>query len=163
MKHDPLKCGIICWEKYISKSSTLLAASITESSRLKPLAAFSIPQAVPSDRIASGYLLPRGTNCIVDTHSINTNNYFWGDDSTAYRPSRFLERSPTSLRYNFWRFGFGPRNCMGKYVADIMIRVLVAHIVQHYDLGVPMGDSDWGKDHQSWISHPDTVLECVKL
>jgi len=101
MKHDPLKHGKICWEKYISKSSTLLAASITESFRLKPLAAFSVPQAVPSDRNAGGYLLPRGMNCIVDTYSINTNNAFWGDDSTTYRPSRFLERSPTSLRYNF--------------------------------------------------------------
>jgi cytochrome P450 len=82
------------WEDFLQSSSTLLAVSIMESSRLKPLAAFSVPQSAPTDRVVSGYLVPAGTNFVVDTHSLNIKNPYWGTDRDVYRPSRFIDKKP---------------------------------------------------------------------
>jgi gliotoxin/aspirochlorine/mycotoxins biosynthesis cytochrome P450 monooxygenase len=150
------------WEEYITSPSTLLAASVLESARLKPLAAFSVPQSAPTSRTIGDYVVPGGTNFIVDTHSLNIHNPYWGCDRDAFRPSRFLDRKATETRYQYWRFGFGPRQCMGKYVVDIVIRATLAHLVAHYRLGL-QETSNWDKDPETWIAHPNTELRCEKL
>lgn len=150
------------WENYVLRSDTLLAASILESSRLKPLAAFSVPQAAPTARIVGGFSIPAGTNFVIDTHALNIRNQYWGTDSTAYRPSRFLDRKASEMRYHYWRFGLGARQCLGKYAADLIIRVLVAELVENYELGLD-ATTGWDKNAETWITHPDTEIRCEKL
>jgi gliotoxin/aspirochlorine/mycotoxins biosynthesis cytochrome P450 monooxygenase len=111
-------------QAYISSSSTFLAACVFESARLKPLAVFSVPQSAPTDRVLDGFVGPAGTSFIVDSYALNLNEAFWGKDAAAYHPERFLQRTGAAIRYNYWRFGFGPRQCLGKYVADLLIRSL---------------------------------------
>lgn len=152
---------------YILSSSTLLSACVVESSRLRPLAAFSVPQSTPTPRIVDGYLIPAGTDFIVDAFGLNTRNKkFWGHDVASFRPERFLEhtKGSTDLRYQFWRFGFGPRQCMGRYIADFMIRALIVHIVEYYDISL-LNDADcqdWNRHPDMWISHPNTTIRCVR-
>ncbi|OCL06608.1 cytochrome P450 monooxygenase [Glonium stellatum] len=150
------------WEQYLLGSSTLLAASISESARLRPLAAFSVPQSAPTDRIIGGFNIPAGTNFIVDTHALNIRNPYWGSNSEKYRPKRFLGRKATKMRYQYWRFGFGPRQCMGKYVADLIIRVLLTHLVANYRLSLSQ-KSSWDKNPSVWITHPDTEIICHRV
>lgn len=95
--------------EYLQRQTTLLQSCILESSRLKPLAAFSVPQSAPTDRIVEGFVIPANTNFVVDSYSLNINNEYWGPDNHTYRPERFMKRNNTELRYLFWRFGFGPR------------------------------------------------------
>lgn len=105
---------------YLSSTSTLLMACMLESARLKPMAPFSIPQAAPTDRIVENFIVPAGTSFIVDTYALNVLDPYWGKDNTQYRPARFLEqKNAGELRYRFWRYGFGPRQCLGKHVADV--------------------------------------------
>ncbi|KAF2128306.1 cytochrome P450 monooxygenase [Dothidotthia symphoricarpi CBS 119687] len=150
-------------DAYILRSDTLVAACISESSRLRPLAAFSVPQAAPTGRVVGEYYFPPGTNFIVDSHALNQRNDYWGKDAEKYRPERFLERSAVKDRYNFWRFGFGPRQCMGKFVADLMIRVLLVHLVENYDLGMLNADKKWERDPENWINHPMMKLKCHQI
>ncbi|KAI0423635.1 cytochrome P450 [Xylaria sp. FL1042] len=99
-------------DSYVLSSTTLLAACVNESARLRPLAAFSVPQSIPTPRIVGGYMFPAGTNFIVDSYALNVRSPYWGKDGDCYRPDRFLERQKggsTESRYNYWRFGFGPR------------------------------------------------------
>jgi cytochrome P450 len=148
-------------ESYILRSDTYLAACISESSRLRPLAAFSVPQAAPTARVVGGFYFPAGTNFIVDSYALNQRHERWGRDADKYRPERFLEKgSVKESRYNFWRFGFGPRQCMGKFVADYMIRVLLVHLVDNYELGMLDKDKKWERDPQNWINHPMMKLRC---
>ncbi|MCJ1248061.1 hypothetical protein MMC30_005276 [Trapelia coarctata] len=152
------------FRKYVLNSSTYLAACISESSRLKPLAAFSVPQSAPTDRLVGGYVVPAGTNFIVDAYALNVRNEYWGSDAAEYRPHRFLEthNSKTKLRYHFWRFGFGPRQCMGKYIADLIIRILLVHLVENYQLNMIDSGAEWARSSDSWITHPDMLLKCEK-
>ncbi|KAJ5710642.1 hypothetical protein N7488_004798 [Penicillium malachiteum] len=132
--------------QYLLSSTTFLFACISESSRLKPLAAFSVPQSAPTDRIIDGYVIPAGTNFVVDSYSLNIRNGFWGSDATEYRPNRFQTVNSTDARYNFWRFGFGPRQCMGRYVADIIIRALILELIDKWELHLPkeLVGKNWG-------------------
>lgn len=148
------------FDEYLLSSTSFLAACISESSRLRPLAAFSVPQAAPTGRVVGGYFFPAGTNFIVDSYALNQHNPYWGEDATVYRPARFLEHSPVQARYNFWRFGFGPRQCMGKYVADLIIRVLLVHLAERYELGLVKTGKEWEHDPDTWINHPQMQLRC---
>ena len=152
---------------YVLANGTLLASCIAESCRLRPLAAFSVPQSAPTSRVVGGYIIPAGTDFIVDTCGLNTRNEtFWGPDASVFRPERFLEHSKQAmdLRYQFWRFGFGPRQCMGKYLADLMIRAFIIHIVESYELSLLDGDvgEDWCRIPDVWISHPNMQLRCLR-
>ena len=148
---------------YAQSSATYLAACILESSRLKPLAAFSVPQSAPTDRVIDVYRIPAHTNFIVDTYALNVRNDFWGPRAESYDPERFLKHKTTQLRYNYWRFGFGPRQCMGKYVADVIIRVLLDYLVRNYRLDTEEKDREWARSAESWITHPDILIKCEKL
>lgn len=152
----------LAWDKYLSSTETLLAASNLESARLKPAAAFSIPQAVPRDVTLGEFRIPAGTNFVVDTHALNIRNEFWGHDRDTYRPSRFLERRPIDSRYQYWRYGFGPRQCLGKHISDLIIRVTVAHLVEHYQISFD-ASSTWDKRPETWIAQTNTQIRCVKL
>lgn len=144
--------------RYMLSTSTLLHASILEAARLKPLAAFSVPQAAPTDRLIDGYLVPGGTDFVIDSFGLNLNANFWGKDANTFRPERFLEKDLTELRYNYWRFGFGPRQCLGKYIADLMLHSLVARMVQDYDLANDCPEEEWKRIEETWISHPKVML-----
>lgn len=150
---------------YIIANGTLLSAFIAESSRLRPLAAFSVPQSAPTPRVVDGFMIPAGTDFIVDAYGLNNRNLsFWGHDAALFRPERFLEhtKGATDLRYHFWRFGFGPRQCMGRYLADFVIRALVIHLVEYYDLSLMDDDAgkDWDRNPDMWISHPRMTIRC---
>ncbi|GIK07526.1 hypothetical protein Aspvir_003192 [Aspergillus viridinutans] len=145
--------------KYLQGHSTYLQACILESSRLKPLAAFSVPQSAPTERVVGGFRIPAKTNFVVDAYALNIRGPYWAPDNETYRPERFLDRKNVELRYSFWRFGFGPRQCMGKYAADAVIRATLVYLLQQYNLSL-REEGDWTRDQESWITHPDFYLCC---
>jgi cytochrome P450 len=150
------------WVEYLASSSTLLSAGILESARLKPLAPFSVPQSAPTDRIVGGFLVPAGTNFIVDSYALNVRRSFWGDDKEQYRPWRFMGKKASEIRYQYWRFGFGPRQCLGKRTADLILRILLAHLIENYRLGLDE-KSRWDKNPTTWITHPNTDIMCKQI
>lgn len=156
----------------LDNRSTYLACCVVESSRLRPLAAFSVPQAAPTrryvevDEFGAGYTISEGTSFVVDTYALNVRNEIWAPDNEAFRPERFLkstDKDARDRRYLFWRFGFGPRQCMGRYAADLIIRMVVAHIVLNYQLDMLPGDrAVWARSRESWITHPELKLQCIR-
>ncbi|KAI1445844.1 putative cytochrome P450 oxidoreductase GliC-like protein [Annulohypoxylon stygium] len=162
---------------------TLLGACILESARLRPLAAFSVPQSCPTPRVLDGYEIPAGTNFVVDSYALNIRDLFWGEDREKFLPRRWLERhkSGRDLRYRYWRFGFGPRTCLGKYVAELLLRTVVVEILENWSISLDaMGEKgekesvggdggdeeenmDWPWDDEMWIHHPDLFLRCKPL
>ncbi|KAI5922715.1 putative cytochrome P450 oxidoreductase GliC-like protein [Camillea tinctor] len=169
---------------------TLLGACILESARLRPLAAFSVPQSCPTPRVLDGFEVPAGTSFVIDSYALNIRDPFWGDDRERFRPQRWLERQKRghdNLRYRYWRFGFGPRTCLGKYVAELLLRTVVVEIVENWSISLEeakgtvgqtgkeiVGDKDgynkkeveegedtnmdWPWDDEMWIHHPDLFL-----
>ncbi|KAH8686012.1 cytochrome P450 [Tricladium varicosporioides] len=130
------------WVAYVLGTSNLIQACILESARLKPIVLFTTVQAIPSPRVVDGFLMPAGTHFLVDTHSLNVSDPYWGKDSTLYRPKRFLEaRNLTGERYRYFRFGFGPRNCLGKYVIDVVLKIAMACIIENSQMSLANGEN----------------------
>jgi cytochrome P450 len=145
------------WDQYISGSSTLLMACLLESARLRPIASFSGAQSPPTDREVGSYVIPGGMNVTVDIHGLNTDDPSWGDDRDQFNPRRFLDAKSHSLfRYRLWRFGFGPRQCLGKYLADLFLKTLLAHIVENYRIEMkdasPVSLDDLKGNSAGWIN-----------
>ncbi|KAJ5563145.1 cytochrome P450 [Penicillium sp. DV-2018c] len=122
------------WERYIASNSTMLASCINESARLRPVTNYTYAQSIPTERDVGGFRIPKGTYMVVDTNALNIRDESWGPDKTSFRPRRFLAESRSYFRYRFWRFGFGPRQCIAQSLADTILKVLVAYMVQHYRL-----------------------------
>ncbi|KAF1949857.1 cytochrome p450 monooxygenase GliC [Byssothecium circinans] len=157
-------------KKYLLSSMkstpTLLGACILESSRLRPLAAFSVPQSCPTPRVLDGFEIPTGTKFVVDSYALNIRDPFWGKDRERFRPQRWLEKlhSGRDLRYQYWRFGFGPRTCLGKYVAELILRSVIVEVLENWTISTSAGaekqEMDWPWDDETWIHHPDMILRC---
>ena len=43
-------------------------------------------------------------------------------------------------------FSVGPRNCLGKNLAYVEMRLILAHIIFNFDLELVEKDKDWMKD-----------------
>jgi cytochrome P450 len=145
------------WDQYISRSSTLLMACLLESARLRPIASFSGAQSPPTDREVDSYVIPGGMNVTVDIHGLNIDDPSWGDDRDQFNPRRFLDaKNQSAFRYRLWRFGFGPRQCLGKYLADLFLKVLLAHIVENYHIEMkhssPVSLDDLKGNSAGWIN-----------
>ncbi|KAK1843701.1 cytochrome p450 oxidoreductase [Colletotrichum chrysophilum] len=151
------------WEDYINRSDTILAFSVLEASLLRPILAFSNPESAPADKLVGDIVVPRNTDVIVDSHAINVAHPFW-INGTEFNPHRFEGLQPRQYRYHLFRFGFGPRKCLGQHVADRMIRALLAEVLSKYCLSV--SESSESQDHQiqdeSWVSLPDVLINCVR-
>ncbi|KAL7952875.1 cytochrome P450 [Trichoderma compactum] len=148
------------YEEYLRQDNTLLAACILESSRLHPILPFSNPESALTDKTVGDFKILRNTDVIVDSYAINVDNAYW-EDSAVFNPRRHLGPRDQSRRYNMWRFGFGPRQCLGKNVADIILRVIVAEMVRCYQVDKMGKDGidDIELQAGSWIGLPDCMVK----
>ena len=82
----------------------------------------------------------RQTPVCVDTHSLNFSEQTWKNPQD-FDPERFasgIKQEPGS----FFRFGMGPRKCLGYRYALAINRVVVASVLQKYSLQL-VQDEDW--------------------
>lgn len=155
------------WARYIASNSTLLASCISESARLKPVTNYTYAQSIPTGREVGGFHIPQGTYMVVDTKALNIWDDAWGSDKMSFRPRRFLEESRANFRYRFWRFGFGPRQCIAQALADTILKVLVAYTVEHYRLKSPGKSAKNGPESQkrgdAWfkVAEEEIILEPI--
>ncbi|KAK4868491.1 hypothetical protein LT330_007213 [Penicillium expansum] len=158
------KTGAEPYECFIDREDTFLAACVVESARLRPILPFSNPESAPEDQLVDGYLIPQHTNVIVDAQSINIDNPFWVN-GTQYDPSRYQKLKKEEVRYNLWRFGFGPRQCLGKNAAERMMRAITAEMVRQYVLSVPENVASQldAVQEDSWVGLPSVQVECVPV
>ncbi|RFU77901.1 cytochrome p450 monooxygenase [Trichoderma arundinaceum] len=89
------------------------------------------------------------TDRVVGEYMVPADPY-WGKDSSQ-----------------FWRYGFGPRQCLGKNVADVILKVLLAHLVENYRMTLSeresMNSEDWKRKPDVWISLAISDIICEEL
>ncbi|KAF2790191.1 cytochrome P450 [Melanomma pulvis-pyrius CBS 109.77] len=130
---------------YLLSQSNYLHHVLLESARLRPVVAFSVSQSAPTARRVSNFLLPAGTKFIVDADQLNVRDPLWGPDNTTFRPERWADggvKRAKDIRYCYWRFGFGPRVCLGKYVVDLMMKALIVELVRGWELRIE-SEKEW--------------------
>ncbi|KAH8706138.1 cytochrome P450, partial [Phaeosphaeriaceae sp. PMI808] len=156
-------------DEYLMSQSNYLHHIILEAGRLRPVAAFSVAQACPTQRQVGSYIFPAGSKFVIDAHALNVRDPLWGPDNTTFRPERWADgdgriQRARDVRYCYWRFGFGPRVCLGRYMVDLMMKALIVEVVRGWE--VMLEDEKggaWSWDHENtWALPPDMRIACAK-
>jgi gliotoxin/aspirochlorine/mycotoxins biosynthesis cytochrome P450 monooxygenase len=137
---------------YIRKTDTLLHYCYLESGRLHPVLFYSLPELTADPKIIHGYHIPSKTSVLIDTYTLNRDAPVWGTDGHVFRPDRFGELLPTQYRYSYWRFGLGPRKCVGLNFGDKIIKTVLMGIMEKYSVEVV--DNHLGEDNTKFVHAP---------
>ncbi|KAF2873115.1 cytochrome P450 [Massariosphaeria phaeospora] len=151
---------------YLMSQSNYLHHILLESGRLRPVAAFSVSQSCPTPRRLGNFVFPAGTKFVVDANALNVRDPLWAPDNTAFRPERWQEggvQRAKDVRYCYWRFGFGPRVCLGKYVVDLMMKALIVELVRGFELKLEdVEGKAWAWEQDTWALDPAMRIACVR-
>ncbi|MCJ1430255.1 hypothetical protein MMC29_008172 [Sticta canariensis] len=124
-----------------STSSPVLVAVIKETLRLHA----PFPTAFPRTITAGAETaipdlpspLPIGTRVSSNTYILGHSKEIWGDDADSWKPQRWLvaEDARKELDNRFVVFSKGPRGCIGREIAMIVIAKAVLGVLERWDLG----------------------------
>ncbi|KAK7438608.1 hypothetical protein VKT23_017942 [Stygiomarasmius scandens] len=115
-----------------------LHAVLREAMRLQPTAAIRVVNSVEDTTIGNGrYFLPKGAAIALLTWDAHRDVAVWGEDAEEFRPERMLEGRFESLPLNAWQpFGYGMRSCIGRSFAWQEMCLVLASIIQHFELSL---------------------------
>jgi len=103
-----------------------------ESLRLYPSAWAFARTAIEADRFGK-YVIPAGAMVAISPYVTQRSPRFW-DRPEVFNPDRFLPAEAGSrLRFAYFPFGGGPRQCIGAGMAMIEAPLILASIVQRFD------------------------------
>lgn len=111
---------------------------VQESLRLYPPTWSLLRDVIEADEIG-GYDIPEESMVLLNIYQAHRLPEFWPEPE-RFNPDRFLpEAGMERPRHAYLPFGFGPRQCIGRDLALLVIRLVLAMIVRHYDFTLAPG------------------------
>ncbi|KAI7732865.1 hypothetical protein M8C21_013317 [Ambrosia artemisiifolia] len=111
-----------------------LSCIVKETLRLHPPAPLLIPRNVENQVNLFGYIIPKGTQVLVNAWAIGKDPSIW-EDSKEFKPERFLT-SPIDVRGHHFElipFGAGRRTCPGWPLALRTIPIILGSLINNFD------------------------------
>ncbi|KAL2932071.1 Isoflavone 2'-hydroxylase [Bienertia sinuspersici] len=106
---------------------------INETLRLFPAAPLLVGHTPSEDITISGYHIDKGKTILINAWAIHRDPNLWKDDHLKFRPERFEELKYDEHRFNFIPFGLGRRSCPGANLANRVIGLTLATLIQCFD------------------------------
>ncbi|CAN0886455.1 Cytochrome P450 94A1 [Linum grandiflorum] len=122
-------------------------ASLCESMRLYPPVPMDTKIAENDDVLPDGTAVKAGTRITYHPYAMGRSERVWGADWAAFRPERWLKRASEESEkwsfvgrdpYSYPVFQAGPRVCLGKEMAFLQMKRVVAGILSKF-MVVPAG------------------------
>eukprot|EP00897_Mesotaenium_endlicherianum_P010830 jgi/Mesen1/9776/ME000007S09824 len=123
------------------KAMTYLHAALTESMRLYPPVPQDYKYAAEDDTWPDGTSIPAGTHVVYDIYAMGRQESIWGPDCLEFKPDRWLkdgEFVPESP-FKYPVFNAGPRTCLGKDMAYLLMKTVVASTLLSFKVNVKPG------------------------
>ncbi|TNM40431.1 cytochrome P450 [Nocardioides albidus] len=109
--------------------------TLLEALRIWPTAAAFTLRALDDTVIGGRYPISRRDTIMVISPQLHRDTTVWGDDVESFRPERFAPELMAELPPNAWKpFGNGQRACIGRPFAMQEAVLLVAMMLQRFDL-----------------------------
>ncbi|KAK4149773.1 benzoate 4-monooxygenase [Chaetomidium leptoderma] len=113
-----------------------LSAVVNETLRFHSTSGIGLPRQIPEDGHGihfKGNYFPPGTVLSVPTYSIHHSKEIWGPDADEFKPERW-ENVTTRQKNAFIPFSHGPRACVGRNVAEMEMKLIVASWARRYEV-----------------------------
>ncbi|CAI7662150.1 unnamed protein product [Penicillium glandicola] len=134
-------------------------AVLTETLRVYPPVAVGLPRIVDAqgDMIAGNWV-PGGTVVSV-SHLAASHSPTNFTDAEQFIPERHLDdpRFVNDNKNAMQPFSFGPRNCIGRNLAYVEMRIILARMVFNFDMELGQPEEDW-MDQESFFLWEKTKL-----
>eukprot|EP00897_Mesotaenium_endlicherianum_P010838 jgi/Mesen1/9783/ME000007S09841 len=121
------------------KGMPYLHAALSESMRLYPPVPVNLKYVQEDDTLPDGTFVPAGTNVIFANYVTGRLENVWGPDCLEFKPERWLKNGqfvPASP-FKYPIFNAGPRTCLGKDMAYLLMKIVTVYLVKNYMFQVP--------------------------
>lgn len=124
-----------------------MLACLDEALRLYPPAATTHPRVIaPPGATIAGRFIPAGVSVGMSQYAAFRTSLNWSH-RLEFIPERWLEQRDTLFandkRDVLQPFSYGPRNCIGRNLAYIEMRLILAKLLWNFDLELADGCQDW--------------------
>ncbi|MCW2923705.1 MAG: cytochrome [Thermoleophilia bacterium] len=132
-------------------------AVVDETLRLHPAVYSTVRDPIEPVTLPGGHVLRPGTDIVVPIGGIHRDPRWW-DEPLDFRPGRFLDEATVRARPRmaYLPFGTGPRICIGSSFALQELVLVLATILQRYELAAPAGFEL--RPHVGFIRRPEGSL-----
>uniref|UniRef100_A0A8C8VGP5 Cholesterol side-chain cleavage enzyme, mitochondrial n=1 Tax=Pelusios castaneus TaxID=367368 RepID=A0A8C8VGP5_9SAUR len=117
------------------KSIRLLKAAIKETLRLHPVAV-TLQRCTAQEIILQDYLIPSKTLVQVGIYALGRDPKFFPKPE-LFDPQRWLKTDSTYFRG--LSFGFGPRQCLGRRIAELEMQLFLIHMLENFKIETKRG------------------------
>ncbi|KAK1363256.1 Cytochrome P450, E-class, group IV [Heracleum sosnowskyi] len=117
------------------KEMRYMKACICESMRLYPPVVWDSKHAVNDDVLPDGTVVYKGDRVTYFPYGMGRMEELWGGDRLEFRPDRWFDESgglKMVSPYKFPVFQAGPRVCLGKEMAFIQMKYVVASVLKRF-------------------------------
>jgi cytochrome P450 len=133
-----------------------LDAIVKETLRLCPAAPIVVRKLLEPMELG-GYAIPAGTTVAPCVHLVHRDPALY-PEPLKFRPERFLERPAGT--YTWIPFGGGVRRCLAAPYAQMLMKQVIATVVDEVELSVPDPRSEFArKSAIAFVPHRHTLVE----
>ncbi|MQM15797.1 hypothetical protein Taro_048756 [Colocasia esculenta] len=121
------------------KEMHYLQAVISEAMRLYPPVPVNSAVCVADDVLPDGTFVGKGWFMSYSSYAMGRMPAVWGEDCEEYRPERWVDEGGAFRPENPFRypvFHAGPRTCLGKEMAYIQMKSIVASVLERFAVEV---------------------------
>ncbi|NXY16184.1 CP46A hydroxylase, partial [Atrichornis clamosus] len=117
---------------------TYLSQVLKESLRLYPPVSGTLRR-LEKEHVINGIRIPANTTLFLNTYIMGRMEKFFKDPLT-FNPDRFSKDAPKPY-YCYFPFSLGPRSCIGQVFAQMEVKVVMAKLLQRFDIQLVPGQS----------------------
>ncbi|KAH6558721.1 hypothetical protein KP509_1Z048900 [Ceratopteris richardii] len=139
--------GMLSLTRGALKQMHYLHAALTESLRLYPSVPFDFKHVRKDDILPDGTLMKKDDRLVYAIHAMGRMESIWGKDSLCFRPERWLNSCDGTFTdmhvptFNYVVFNGGPRSCLGKDMAYVLMKAVASTVLFHYSVHLVPGQN----------------------
>ncbi|XP_009802093.1 alkane hydroxylase MAH1 [Nicotiana tabacum] len=121
-----------------------LHAALCETLRLFPSVSLEHKVPLESDILPSGHRVNPNTRIVLSFYTMGRMETIWGKDCLEFKPERWISEKGKIKHepsFKFPAFNAGPRTCLGKEMAFIQMKMMVATIIHSYHIQLVEGQT----------------------
>ncbi|XP_044765927.1 cytochrome P450 307a1 [Coccinella septempunctata] len=133
---DAVTGGNRCPNLFDKEAMPYTEATIMEALRLasSPI----VPHVATVDSNIGGYAVNKGTMIFINNYELNIGEDYWNEPN-KFKPERFISAGGHIVKpAHFIPFSTGKRTCIGQKLVQYFCFVILATLVQHFDMSVPV-------------------------